>query len=296
MKKLIIFTGIILGIIFFIQCDKTTEIKDYPNDNLESRTESALTNAIVNNNDDKDISVVNGATCRLEDVEGFSCYIVPDVYIYVELDAAQLGLPPDVVGDCGVFAGFDIKICQNGYNYLLGFMNFKLFIPEGGDCENLNDYLNDLENTDVDAYNDAMDNIRLFVAEAAKAKKMINFVETNQVYCPDFAAEAQLFMTLCYKKCLEPDKMIKVCGPQLGNEDCKDPQYIIIGGEYKFIPCGEGCCITTQEYCYDKENDTVIIGDKTTFTLGSCDENGNITEVCFGSIKGGPHCITGGCN
>ncbi len=292
MKKLIIFTGIILGIIFFIQCNKTTEVSSYQNDNMLIQNQSSFENNIQ-----EDISVLDVSNCRLEDVPGFSCVIHTEIRISVVLDPNQINIPPEIIGDCVVWAVFDIKECNNNNNnndYLVGFRNFRLDIPIEEGCGDLNTYLDNLENSDVDAYNDLMDDIRLYVANAGKEKYMIDMVKSTPINCPHYSADAYLFLKNCYKKCLESPKMIKVCGPQIGNYQCKDPHYEMVVGEYHYLACGDACCMSKQSYCYDPVNDIVIIGDKIFSQLGTCDDNTN--EVCLGEYVGGAFCITGGCN
>ncbi len=272
MKKLIIFTGIILGIIFFIQCDKTTEIKDYPNDNLESRTESALTNADINNslvNNEGSSMIIgdNDMDCHSQGLYGADCITVPAYSIEVDINPDSVGIPASVVGDCKAEAIFDLLLCYNmEHTKLLSveFDNFLLHINENSDCDNLRLWLDNLEQSDPETYSEVMKSLSSYVAATGVDNFMKNMLISNEI---DYVVETKTYLVMCYE-CIRSVKLIPIYDKT--EEGIGDIIGYIEKSVYDFVECGQGCCIDYINYSFNKEGE--LQKSKYTYSVGNCEQ------------------------
>lgn len=195
----------------------------------------------------------------------FGCVIIPDFEISVKPVCSLI--PANIIGDCEVKANYDLCADETAGVPYISFYNFALGIPSDGDCSNLSNYLESLNEFDRNSVINCIadyvkyEGINQVMAEWARG---IICGQGTQMATADF------YEAMCSKKC------------RIGfdTKDPGDPREFDTGGYsargggsggwwYYFVSCGSGCCITSTEYCYDLE-DSFIISTPTQTSTGDC--------------------------
>jgi hypothetical protein len=223
-----------------------------------------------------------------------NCYTLADYSVPVNIDPNEVQIPPEVIGDCKVTSIYDITICLNPSNYKIlsfEFDDFRVVIPENGECNTLQIWLDNLENSDPSKYDDAWNDLSNYVAKKGKENFMENLI-TNNPELLEFPLEVSTYLSKCYIK-----SVISQLIPIYDLSESSDPSdWDIIGYERHdvvvFLPCGVGCCIARTLYYIDKNGQ--IHSETESYSVGQCEDKG-FRPLSNSNLRGGGDGQGNGC-
>lgn len=282
-KILAVIVPMLIGIAAFVMVQCTKENNTTTGDSNLAMRETNLNPVIGPTPEDCEPEVVPGAVCN-----NFSTDLIIQVN---NIDQNQVNLiPPGIMGTCSpIDAIFRLRICDNisttGIFDYFFFYNFRMIIPDNNSCSNLKNYLDNLALSNYELYLKTMNQLSTYIALEAKKKFMSTYVKSAKAYCGiNQSVQARIYFANCYKpiEVLEAIPIYDKCTlEEWLNGTCR-----IIGSEIKktiqFLPCGSGCCIYKQSYCYNKDTGEVDTGEPAWESAGPCDQ---ISKSCTQRCK-----------